>query len=336
MNIKVIWSVLALSLLLTVCATSVSGQVQRTFISGLGSDSNPCNRTAPCRTFGQALSQTNSGGEIIVLDSAGYGAVTITKSVSIIASPGVYAGTSVFSGDGIDINAGSFDTIILRGLTINNQGSSGSGIVFNTGGTLHVENCTINGFSSGDGLDFFGPGKLEVKDSVVRNNGDGISVRPGSGTATATIDQVRLAENSNGVVAREGSTVTVKNTTASGGSGYGFFAFSTVSTAPVQMSLEQCFASNNSQGGIAATSLSTGSTEVNVENCVTSGNGTGVAVASLSTGIASVRVSNSAVVDNNIGLSNNGSPAVILSRGNNTIEGNTTNTSGTIGSYAAK
>jgi hypothetical protein len=72
---------------------------------------------------------------VIVLDSAGYGPVAITKSVSLVAPPGVYAGISVFAGDGIDINVGSSDTIILRGLTVNNQGSTGSGIVFNTAGS---------------------------------------------------------------------------------------------------------------------------------------------------------------------------------------------------------
>src|SRR5260370_42406683 len=103
------------------------------FGSGGGRDSNPCSRTGPWRTFGQAISQTNAGGEVVVLDSAGYGVFTISSAVSITAPPGVYAGISVFSGDGIDINAGASDIVILRGLTGNNQGSSGSGLVFNGG-----------------------------------------------------------------------------------------------------------------------------------------------------------------------------------------------------------
>src|SRR5215467_9235185 len=137
--------------------------VQRTFVSGLGSNSNPCSRTAPCRTFTQAISQTVPGGEVVVLDSAGYSAFTITQAVSIIAPPGVYAGISVFSGDGIDISAGVSDTVILRGLTINNQGSNGDGIAFIAGGTLHVEGCAINGFNNGVGIDSK-TGNLEVKD----------------------------------------------------------------------------------------------------------------------------------------------------------------------------
>src|SRR5215467_9639384 len=164
--------------------------VQRTFVSGLGSNSNPCSRTAPCRTFTQAISQTVSGGEVVVLDSAGYAAFTITQAVSIIAPPGVYAGISVFSGDGITINAGASDSIALRGLTLNNQGSSGNGVTFNTGNTLHIEGCTFGGFSLGDGVFFNGPGNLEIKDSILRDYGYGIVITSASGTASATVDQV--------------------------------------------------------------------------------------------------------------------------------------------------
>src|SRR5215467_6975453 len=192
--------------------------VQRTFVSGLGSNSNPCSRTAPCRTFTQAISQTVSGGEVVVLDSAGYSAFTITQAVSIVAPPGVYAGISAFSGDGIDINAGASDTVILRGLTINNQGSSGSGIVFNTGGTLHIEGIVVNGFTTGTGIDFRAAANFEVKDSIIRGNNFGIIVDAhlSGGTAQAVIDQVRLETNvSNGLNVRA-AAVTVRNSVASG------------------------------------------------------------------------------------------------------------------------
>jgi hypothetical protein len=66
----------------------------RTFVSGTGTDSGTCGRATPCRTFAFALTQTAAGGEIDVLDAAGYGAVTITKGISIfiphpsVAGPG--------------------------------------------------------------------------------------------------------------------------------------------------------------------------------------------------------------------------------------------------------
>src|SRR5215472_3306097 len=144
MNNRTFGSVLGPALLVVLFASGASAQVQRTFVSGLGSDANPCSRTAPCRTFGQAISQTNPNGEVIVLDSAGYGAFTITQAVSITAPPGVYAGISVFSGDGITITAGGSDTVILRGLTLNNQGSTGTGIICTMVGTLHIESCVAS------------------------------------------------------------------------------------------------------------------------------------------------------------------------------------------------
>src|SRR5215469_8886866 len=82
-------------LIVTVFASVSQAQVQRTFVSGSGSDGNPCSRTSPCRTFTQALSVTNPGGEVIALDSAGYGAFIVTQAVTIQAPNGVYAGVTV-------------------------------------------------------------------------------------------------------------------------------------------------------------------------------------------------------------------------------------------------
>jgi hypothetical protein len=317
--------------------SSASGQ-QRTFVSAFGSDGNPCSRAAPCRNFAQAISQTSAGGEVIVLDPAGYGPVTITKPVSIIATPGVYAGISVFSGDGIDINSGASDTVILRGLTVNNQGSNGSGIFFTAGGTLHVEGCVVNGFSNATGIEFNGAGKLEVKDCIIRGNSFGIGlVPPTPDLVVATIDQVRLEGNlNNGLYAREGSTVTISDSIASANGLNGFSAFSAFGGS-VQMNLLRCLAFRNVNAGIAADDFSpTASVEVNVDSCVASGNGFGIVARSTSTGISTARVSDSTITDNGTGLLNNGSPAVLLSRTNNSIEGNTINTSGPIGSFTAK
>jgi hypothetical protein len=290
-------------------------QVQRTFVSGGGSDSNPCSRAAPCRTFTQALKGTSAGGEVVVLDSAGYGTFAVTQAVSITAPPGVYAGISVFSGDGIDINAGSMDTVILRGLAINNQGSQGSGIVFYAGGTLHIEGCVINGFAnntdSAAGVIFGAATRLEVKDSTIRGNNFGIDLHPVSGSAHVTIDRVLLEGNSQyGLIGEEGSIVSVRNSVATG-NGVGFYCFSNTS-ASAEMNIENCVASNNFNFGIGTNSISTGS--------------------------VTLRVSNSTVTNNlHFGLENQSNSAMFLSRGNNTVQGNlVANMDGPIGSYSAK
>ena len=131
---------------------------QRTFVSANGVDTNPCSLAAPCRTFGIALGQTNAGGEIVVLDSGGYGSTSINKAVSIVVPQGIYAGVSVFAAtDGFVISAGPTDEVVLRGLTINNQGGN-NGIVFNTGAALYVESCTIRGFTGGSMGSLWRPG----------------------------------------------------------------------------------------------------------------------------------------------------------------------------------
>ncbi len=97
----------------------------RTWVSGKGTDSGACTRAAPCQTFAFALTQTAAGGEIDVLDPAGYGTVTITKAISIVNDGVGVAAIGTASGNGITINAGASDSVHLRGLTIEGIGSRG-------------------------------------------------------------------------------------------------------------------------------------------------------------------------------------------------------------------
>src|SRR5437870_11398429 len=101
---------------LTLAFTSLGqAQATRTWVSGVGDDVNPCSRTAPCKTFAGAISKTALGGEISVLDPGGFGAVTITKAITILAV-GVPAGVLVSGTHGIIINAGANDVVTLQGL----------------------------------------------------------------------------------------------------------------------------------------------------------------------------------------------------------------------------
>jgi parallel beta helix pectate lyase-like protein len=150
-------------------AIGAAATVKRTFVASTGNDANQCSIAAPCRGFARAITQTSPAGEVIVLDSAGYGPVTITKSVSIIAPPGVYAGITVFSGDGITVDGAGID-VFLRGLSINGQGGY-YGIVFQQGTALTVENCEIADMG-GDGVSVDANfSQVTVKDSLLRGNG---------------------------------------------------------------------------------------------------------------------------------------------------------------------
>jgi hypothetical protein len=120
--------------------------VQRTFVSAVnGDDTNPCSRLQPCRNFAAALPLTDPNGEVVVLDSGGYGVVTITQPVSLISPSGVHAGITAFSGNAITIEASGH--VVLKNLSLNAQGGV-SGIDANTVSALYVEGCVINGFSS--------------------------------------------------------------------------------------------------------------------------------------------------------------------------------------------
>src|SRR5438105_8834174 len=134
-------------------SASIFAQNNRSAVSLTGLDTATCTLPDLCRTFDAAMSKTNSGGEIIVLSSAGYGPFLIVKSVSIIAPPATYAAIAPASGNAITISADNA-VIVLRGLTLNGSLGGFNGIHF-TGQTssasntkLYVENCAISGFSN--------------------------------------------------------------------------------------------------------------------------------------------------------------------------------------------
>ena len=98
-------------------AAPANAQATRTWVSGVGDDANPCSRTAPCKTFAGAISKTAAGGEINCLDSAGFGAVTIVKAMTIQCE-GVIGGILASGQNGIIVNAGANDVVTLRGLDL--------------------------------------------------------------------------------------------------------------------------------------------------------------------------------------------------------------------------
>ena len=126
----------------------IIAQATRTWVSGLGDDANPCSRTAPCKTFAGAISKTAAGGEINAIDPGGFGAVTITKSITI-ACMGVECGILVSGTNGIIINAAATDVIILKGLDLEGLGTSLSGVNILSAKSVYIEDCTINNFTNG-------------------------------------------------------------------------------------------------------------------------------------------------------------------------------------------
>src|SRR5207302_5439746 len=141
-------SISATMLAFCLSAGGAQAQASRTWVSGVGDDANPCSRTAPCKTFAGAISKTAAGGEIDALDPGGFGAVTITKAITIDGGGGQVAGVLVSGTNGIVVAANPLtDVVILRNLRINGIGTGLNGIRFLAGKALIVENCNIFGFT---------------------------------------------------------------------------------------------------------------------------------------------------------------------------------------------
>jgi hypothetical protein len=266
----------------------------------MGTDSGACTRAAPCRTFAFALTQTAVGGEIDVLDPAGYGAVTITKAISIVNDGVGTAAIQVSSGNGVTINAGPSDSVHLRGLTIEGLGpNSPNGILFSIGGNLAIENCVIRKF-------FFGirirSSSFSVSNTIASNNG-------GSGIGV----QLSASQVVTGVL----SKVTANN------NGYGISLTAAGGPNSVNVTIVDSEASNNAGTGVAAnsTSINPGLVAVMLRNVVASNNFNSGLVAE---GVNVIlRVAHSVVTGNNTGVSVDAG-GKLFSYGDNDIDGNTT------------
>jgi Right handed beta helix region len=297
--------VVLLACTLCIMGLAVQGQPLRTFVSGLGDDLNTCTRTAPCRNFQRGHDVVAEGGEVVALDSAGYGTLTITKSVTI-SGEGVHAALTAQGLNAVAVQINTADVVVrLRYLNIVGVNTSGfsSGINYEDGAALHVEHCTASGFNVA-GLRMPMPGRLYISDSAFRNNeGDGIFLPIGAGTEDGpfgqiTIERTLLEENTNGLMAFGGKT-TIRQSRMTG-------------------NLRGLFAEHS---GV----------EVTLDDCLISHNGTGIH----GQDSVLVRVTNSTITNNISGLLGLG--AQILSRqpASNTLEGNNTNGAFT-GTYAAQ
>jgi len=240
-------------------AHMANAQATRTWVSGVGDDVNPCSRTAPCKTFAGAISKTAAGGEINALDPGGFGAVTITKSISI-ESEGVIAGVLVAGTNGIVVSAGATDTVVLRGLTIEGVGTGLNGVIWNSGANLVIDKCTIQGFIQKGVLaqpTSPTPGyvsNLFISDTQIRGNnnnpnGGGVLASPrGSVTLKGTLNRVEITNNYYGVRAEDNAYLNVRNSVVAQSVTDGFVAQGAFNNAVLY--IEETAANNNGGFGV--------------------------------------------------------------------------------------
>lgn len=212
-------------------AAPAQATLKSTFISGKGTDSGTCALANPCRTFQFAIDQTNPGGVVKVLDVANYGAMAITKSISITGIEG--AGIDSL-GDAIDINAGANDTINLSYLIIDGLRAAVDGVRFNSGGSLTITHCTVRNYIS-VAIDLHPNGitTFLIADTLVSDNlgaGAAVSVFPNGGSAQGSLDHVLMNKNNGGGISVDSSftsgavNVTAVDSMATNNKGVGFEA----------------------------------------------------------------------------------------------------------------
>jgi hypothetical protein len=209
-------------------AAIASAQATRTWVSGVGDDVNPCSRTAPCKTFAGAISKTASGGEIDALDPAGYGAVTVTKPITLDGNG--WGSILVAGTNGVVINATGVanGTVVIKNLSINGAGAGISGIQVTAAGSTqgHVilDGDVIFGFTS-RAVNATGsiPVDIDIRNCHFWNNlATAVAINPAASTAIKmTIDSSDISQNgvsvgtAGGIFAANGGKIVAHNSNIS-------------------------------------------------------------------------------------------------------------------------
>jgi Right handed beta helix region len=197
-------AIFTVTVLALVASAPAYAQATRTWVSGVGDDANPCSRTAPCKTYAGAISKTAAGGEISALDPGGFGAVTVTKAMTINGD-GDLASTTSPGTSGVTVAAGATDVVVLRSLSINGVGSGTDGVRMISGAMLVVENCAISGFTQ-NGIEIAVSGTTALSVRKTSLIGGAAGVRITSGTVNASLRDVSIVGATNGVYASSGTT----------------------------------------------------------------------------------------------------------------------------------
>lgn len=260
--------------------TSLYAQATRTWVSGVGDDANPCSRTAPCKTWAGAISKTATGGIIDALDPGGYGAVTITKAITLEGN-GTLASTLASGTNGVVINIAAGPTnrnVVLRNILIDGSGTTlgVDGVRFLSGDSLEIYGCSIEQFS-GDGIEWApnSAAKLTVRDTVITQvQTNGVLLKPSTVAAQvsrASIHNSTITRNQNGIRAEDFARLTLYDSRVTGNVADGVHAFSALGAGLI----------------------------VFIENTEISGNGTGLRTTG---GNAIMRVAKSNITTNTTGL----------------------------------
>lgn len=315
-NVRIALSLFSMVAFVLIASSFAQAQANRTWVASTGSDANTatnCQRTAPCRTFAQALTVTNNQGEIDAVDAADYsnnpaGPLVIGKSVTIDGGGlGFITGGNATANDAVVVTTtDQHDVVTLRRLSINGAHFGGvpsaafDGVHF-TGsqGALVIERCQIGNFSrAGINFEPSSGGQLFVRDSDLTNSEFfGIRAVAAAGLALCSIDNVRL--NNNGIFGTGSGIVMLQNTRAN---------------------ISDSVVAYNGLVGVQAAPSGTTS-RANIESSVLTGNNINLQTG-FSAGVGTIRISNVDIFDATANGLTWTAGSSILSFGNNRIAGN--------------
>jgi Right handed beta helix region len=317
---RMIFIAAGLALAATLPAVPASAQVARTFVSAGGSDSNNCaNVATPCRHFQTAVTATAPGGEVVALDPANYGSMTINHQITINGQGWAYVAPQN-GGNAITITAGSSDNVTIHGVVLDGIGATGgtNGIVFNSGGSLTVTNCVAQNFittgveSSGNGIwmrPSAGTVRFAITNTVVLNNGyAGISYLPLSGSSAV-------------------ASVVIDHVVATNNTAYGISLYTGGGGGSATVAISNGIVSDSSNGG-AGTGIFNGPAPltVSIDNTSITGNPFGI----YASGTSNVTLGRSVITANSaVGIQNSTAPNTFFSYLDNRINGNGADIAGT-------
>lgn len=297
--------------------TLLNAQATRTWVSGVGDDANPCSRTAPCKTWAGAISKTAPGGEIDALDPGGFGALTITKSITLDGGGGQVASVLVSGTNGIVVAAGANDVVILRNLRFNgllNSGNPGlNGIRFISGKDLNVENCVVFGFgTNGIDIELGASATAHIVNTIVKNtgscvpgsctagSGDGIFATTTAGTLRVAIDRSQIMVSSNnGIEAGSNAHVEVNDSLIANSGGSGLMSDGAGGTSRIGMNYGAIEGGQNGATATNTSSLVIGHTSIAYNNG-TAYNTSGGSIFAWSTAVANAANGTNRVHDNGV------------------------------------
>lgn len=232
-------------------------QSAETWVSVNGSDLQNCaDPSTPCATLAFALTQTSSGGQINIEDTADFGAVTIDRSVTIVNAT---SGTASIVGGGtgspaaqIAVAAGPNDIVTVRGLVLSGDlpaGGSTAGVTVINANRVNIDNCLIQGESVA-GIDIIPAAggqtlatmmNIVIRDSVLSGNNAGMRITSAASLPlNVSVEHSHMDNNLGGGIRIDGSSggpiaVSVSDSTLNHNAGSGLNAVSSANNVTVTL-----------------------------------------------------------------------------------------------------